>query len=628
VSVRIALATLVLLGCTTDVRPEADAPEPAARLTQRPDADAWRRRVLYFTVVDRFANGDVGNDQIYGDPDCNDASDPAGYQGGDLAGLRAHLDHIEDLGADALWVTPLYRGVPSRAGSNCGFPGYWIDFADPYQVELDPRYGTEAELDGLVTELHGRGMPLMLDMVVNHAGYDAELVTQRPDWFTDPATCWQQGPPEIYCPLAGLPDFDHRVPEVADYLEDVHVAWVRRFGFDAIRMDTVKHVEPWYFQRWNDRMRAERPELYIVGELLDEYSYDPFQPYLDAGFDGLFNFPLRRGLIETFAHGGSVDHAASRMHETFQRFGDRTGSLVNLLDNHDVPRFLEEIGSGVPAAEAQARYHLALTALLTLPGVPQIYYGNEVGMYGGADPDNRRFMPDWAFDAATRPGTRPGFVEAPDAVYDHIKRLLRIRRLTPALQDGSYVELARQGAPQNNNLWAYLRRDGDSAAVVVHNNGLFATAGAVSLSVGTAFADGTTLHDVLGHAGTFTVQNGSVSVALPGRTSAILRAPPTAPAIDVRFEVLADVGPGEVVHVTGTAAALGGWEVSDALPLTRRNCIGTTCAWTGRVALAEGAPVDWKLVTIDAAQAVRWENGGNRHLVPTPGRPARGRFRP
>lgn len=485
----------------------------------------WRDRVIYFVLVDRFRNASPGNDKLHGDAVCNDAQNAHAYQGGDLAGLRHSLDYIQELGADALWITPLYRGVPGMAGRNCGFPGYWADFSDPYVLELDPRFGTEAELQSLLTEVHKRDMPLMLDMVVNHAGYGSRLVKQHPDWFTDPRTCAMQGPADIYCSLAGLPDFDQRVPAVRDYLIDLHRIWLDRFPIDAIRMDTVKHVEPAYFAQWTSAMRAVRPGLYMIGELLDEGRFDLFDPYLAAGFDGLFNFPLRRALIETFARGSSVDLAAARMSETITRFGmARASTLVNLLDNHDVPRFLEEIPTGVSGKEAQGRYLLALSALLTLPGVPQIYYGNELGMYGGQDPQNRRFMPDWAFSAATRPGQRPGFLPEPDVIFEHVKKLLRIRRSLPALQHGSYQELWRQNGAANNNVWAYLRKETQSLALVVHNNGLLATDGAVPLEVAGVIPDGTVLSDALGEAGigALTVRAGRLLVTLPGRSTVIL----------------------------------------------------------------------------------------------------------
>lgn len=531
------LTLLTLLhGCTGSVEPMPPAGSPDGPPAAQTDmslppswttlpVSGWRDRVIYFVLLDRFRNASPGNDKQHGDAACNDSQNAHAYQGGDLAGLRHSLDYIQELGADALWITPLYRGVPSMAGRNCGFPGYWADFADPYVLDLDPRFGTEAEFQSLLNEVHGRGMPLMLDMVVNHAGYGSRLVKQHPDWFTDPRTCAMQGPADIYCSLAGLPDFDHRVPAVRSYLIDLHRVWLDRFPIDAIRMDTVKHVEPSYFAQWTAAMRITRPGLYMIGELLDEGRFDLFDTYLASGFDGLFNFPLRRALIETFAKGSSVDIAAARMSETITRFGmAQTSTLVNLLDNHDVPRFLEEIPAGVSGKEAQGRYLLALAALLTLPGVPQIYYGNELGMYGGQDPYNRRFMPDWAFSVASRPGQRPGFLPEPDMIFEHVKKLLRIRKSLPALQHGSYQELWRQNGPANNNVWAYLRKEPGSLALVVHNNGLLATDGAVPLEVTGVIPDGTVLVDALGAAGlgALTVQAGRLAVALPGRSTVIL----------------------------------------------------------------------------------------------------------
>lgn len=271
---------------------EAEEASRTAALVSRPDVNDWRRRVIYFVLVDRFRNGAPAYDRLHGDAVCNDPGNAHAYQGGDLVGLRRHLDYIEELGADSIWITPLYRGVESIAGMNCGFPGYWADFADPYELELDPRFGRPADFDGLIDEMHRRDMPLMLDMVVNHAGYNARLLRQHPAWFTDPSTCTSQGPADIFCSLAGLPDFDHRIPAVRDYLVDVHRQWLQRFDVDAIRMDTVKHVEPSYFATWTSAMREERPGMYMIGELLDEGSFHQFDRYLDAGFDGLFNFPL------------------------------------------------------------------------------------------------------------------------------------------------------------------------------------------------------------------------------------------------------------------------------------------------------------------------------------------------
>ncbi|MFN3197675.1 MAG: alpha-amylase family glycosyl hydrolase [Bradymonadia bacterium] len=623
----LCIALLCLWGCGAEHT--ASAPDPQEQteaerteaLVQSPEINDWRRRVIYFALVDRFANGDITNDRANGVAACNGDNIHI-YQGGDLAGLTGRLDYIRDLGASALWITPLYEGVDVKAGANCGFPGYWADFADPYELKLDGRFGRPDEFDTLIDVAHDEGLLVMLDMVVNHAGYEAQLVEQRPEWFTDPATCWQQGNPEIYCSLAGLPDFDHRRQDVRDYLVDLHQQWVRRFDFDGIRMDTVKHVEPGYFGNdWLPAMRAERPSLYIIGELLNEGSLDPLHPYLDAGFDGLFNFPLRRSLIDTFAKGGSVDISAGRMAETLNRFGaDQAGLMVNLLDNHDVPRFLEEMPWGLSGAESQQRYLLAMTALLTLPGVPQIYYGNEIGMYGGHDPHNRRFMPDWAFRAEGRAQSHSGYLPEPDVVFDYTRQLLAIRSQHPALALGRYRELWRQNGHHNANVWSYLRSEGEDQVVVAYNNGSRWTDGPLPVQVGDVFPDGTILDDVLGRAGAgpFVVRDGLLPLELPGRSAVILvpRRSPETPVemgvTTVHFEVEAHTYWGQSVYLTGSTAPLGGWDLNTARKMSPSDCQGTQCRWTLEMPLGAGGEVEFKFVKIDESLHVVWEHGANR----------------
>lgn len=501
--------------------------------------DDWQDRIIYFALLDRFENGNPDNDKSYGDAECNNAQDAHAYQGGDLAGLKQRMDAIAKLGANAIWVTPLYKGVPQKVGDNCGFPGYWAAFSDPYEFELDPRFGTAEEFDEVLTEAHARDIKVILDMVVNHAGYDAPVVEQRPEWFHDPKTSAQLGSPEVFAPLAGLPDFNHRNPEAAEYLLDLHKQWTERFKFDGIRMDTVKHVEPWYFRYWINGIKASRPDLFIFGELLDE-SYAGYGQYLDAGFAGLFNFPLRRSLIETFAKGGSVDLSASRAQEMISLFGQRQSRLfVTLLDNHDVPRFMEEFPDGMDPDVVHERYKLALTALLTLPGIPQLTYGNEVGMYGGADPDNRRMMPDWAFEPEFNEPDHAGFVKKPGVVWAHLQRLIELRRKLPSLARGDYEEICRQSDAKSPNVWAFVRtmeKPDAGTILVVFNNG-DKPVDPLRLPLRGHFTDGQTLRSIplafdkatgqLDESVQFyVVREGAIDVDLQERSALILEVPP------------------------------------------------------------------------------------------------------
>ena len=494
--------------------------------------DGWEDRIIYFVLLDRFENGNPGNDKSYGNPECNDPDDAHAYQGGDLVGLRQRIAAIEKLGANALWITPLYQGVPIKVGRNSGFPGYWAAFSDPYEFELDPRFGTAAEFDAVLEEARSRDIRTILDMVVNHAGYKAPLVTQRPEWFHDPKTSASLGDPEIFGSLAGLPDFNHRNPGAAAYLIDLHRRWVERFAFDGIRMDTVKHVEPWYFRDWIAAMHRARPQLFIFGELLDE-SYEKFPRYLETGFAGLFNFPLRRSLIETFAKGNSVDGAAGRVREMLSVFGQaQSRRLITLLDNHDVPRFMEEFPRGMTPEVVRERYQLALTALLTLPGIPQLTYGNEVGMYGGADPDNRRRMPEWAFTPPFDEPDHPGFVSRPGSVWAYLHRLIEIRKQMPALARGDYDEIWRQTDPKAPNVWAFVRSGAGEPVLVVINNG-DAGSGPLRLPLRGHFREGQELATVplefdsktgrlTDPTKNYQVQAGSIEVEVKARSAAIL----------------------------------------------------------------------------------------------------------
>ena len=498
--------------------------------------DAWQDRIIYFVLLDRFANGEPGNDRAHGEPGTNDAEDAHAYQGGDLAGLQQRLGAIAKLGANAVWVTPLYKGVPQKVGANCGFPGYWAAFEDPYVLELDPRFGTAEEFDAVLAAAHGRDIKVVLDMVVNHAGYDAPLVKQRPEWFHDRETSAKLGSLEIFAPLAGLPDFNHRNPEAAAYLLDLHQQWAERFDFDGIRMDTVKHVEPWYFRHWIGGMKESRPDLFIFGEILDE-SYAGYGQYLDAGFAGLFNFPLRRSLIDTFAKGGSVEASAARVREMISLFGQRQSRLmVTLLDNHDVPRFMEEFPAGMDPNVVHERYKLALTALLTLPGIPQLTYGNEVGMYGRADPDNRRMTPDWAFEPGFNEPDHAGFVTRPGVVWAHLQRMIELRRMLPALARGDFSEIWKPNDEKSPNVWAFVRTmpevDAGATVLVVLNNG-DAGSGALRLPVGEYFAEGELLRTIpvefdektgqlAETAQSHTVSEGAIEVELKGRSALLL----------------------------------------------------------------------------------------------------------
>ncbi len=507
----------------------ADANGDAATGTTA-DPNVWRPQVIYLTLTDRFFDGDPTNDAA-GAAGCFDKGNTSLFHGGDLAGIRQKIPYLRDLGVTAVWITPLYQQTPLRNGA-CGYHGYWADFADPDDGTIEPKMGTLADATGLVTDLHGAGMKLVLDMVVNHSGRNARILTQQPSWFHTAATCASLGDPKIYCSLNGLPDFTQENPLVAAYLTAISRGWVERVRPDGIRMDTAQHVPASYFAKsWNPAVRQAKGDLFTVGEVFDEGAYTNFLPELDAGFDSVFDFPLRRAFVDAIGRGGSLDLVADKVVSSIKTWGlIRALMKTSFLDNHDVPRFLTEAGAQTDLA---ARYGVALAALFTVPGIPQLYYGDELGALGAA-PDNRSDMPDWAWSAAGRAGAHAGYVGDPQSTFALTKSLIAIRAENAALSSGGYTEMWRPNGGATN-LYAFYRSWGASRILVVLHNDAgapapiaipFVSAGGIAQSDRAAWPEGTVLEDLL-HAGapaTLTVTGGKISIAPNGKIAGIYRA--------------------------------------------------------------------------------------------------------
>ena len=471
----------------------------------------WRAQVLYLVMPDRFRNGDPSNDDL-GSPGCFAPSDPQRFHGGDLEGIRQNIPYLAELGVTAVWTTPLYRQIGRQANGHCGYHGYWADYGDPYDDTIEPKLGMKADLLHLITDLHGANMRLVLDMVVNHTGDTAVLPTQHPDWFHDPITCQSLGDATVYCPLDHHPDFAQEKPAVAAYLSKVAAHWAA-YGIDGIRMDTAKHVPPAYFTNsFFPAVRGVNPDVFTVGEVFDEGSLDPAKPYLAAGFGSVFHFPLRRALVDGIAKAGSVDLVASAVQTGIAKVGAQKAlDLVIFADNHDVPRIANEPGFGVTESEIHRRLMLVYDLVFTLPGIPQLYAGDELGMYGGADPDNRRDLP------VTTPTTR-------GEVFARIQKLAALRKSVPAFAEGEYKEWWRQNGPANPNVYAFSRGTGNDARIVVVNAGAATT---THIPMG-LFPAGTKLVDELGDGAPANTElvGGRLAIALPTRSAAIYRRAP------------------------------------------------------------------------------------------------------
>ena len=433
-----ALLAALLAACA------AAAPKVSSRSPR-----AWSDDILYFVLVDRFADGDTTNDANV------DRKAKGAFHGGDLKGLIANLDEISSLGVTAIWVNPLVKNIEGHV-DGAGFPdwayhGYW---ADDF-TRLDPRFGTEEDLRKLVDACHARGIKVLLDVVYNHAGYDSR-------YLRDPKTRhWLRssivgdcGDDDLTSCLAGLPDFKTELPEVAKFLLDAQIGWAKRSGIDGFRLDTVKHVDHPFWQEHRKRARAELgPDFFLLGEVWggDADVLDPwFEPdELDAGFD--FSF---QGSVLGFVQGRGRTVAFNRYLEKRQKV--RRGHLLaHFLSSHDVTGALYQLKGDLEL------FRLAAALQFTTSGIPVVYYGEEVARLGGEWPENRSDMPWGARNLL--PGA--GLPRDDDLRRDY-QKLIAIRRAHPALSRGDHAGLSTDG-----DLYVFARRDvqsGDAVVVAVN----------------------------------------------------------------------------------------------------------------------------------------------------------------
>lgn len=418
-------------------------------------ATDWSDDILYFVLIDRFADGDSTNNRKV------ERGNPGGYHGGDLKGLAQHLDELADLGITALWINPVqkqitqsfYASAPAKLGipefRHGGFHGYWIDDF----TAMEPQFGSLDDLKHLVGEAHKRNIKVLLDVVYNHAGYGSSYESRR----TSDGQAWlrtAEGNCEVdavTCAVGGLPDFKTELPEVREYLLNANIALARQAGVDGFRLDTFKHIEAGF---WLEHRRRTRAELGNGFFLLAEYwggtasSLDPFfaQDEIDAGLD--FSF---KGSCEAFVNGRG--RAVAYGSYLASRHKVRKGYLLaHYLSSHDEPMALYNLSND------KAKFRICAAIQMTSAGMPVIYYGEEVARAGSEWPLNRTDMP-WG-DRDIWPGKGAARDEA---MREYYRVLLHIRRQHPSLRRGDYTLLS---GPQDSVL-AYVRHDTESSDSVI-----------------------------------------------------------------------------------------------------------------------------------------------------------------
>jgi len=427
-------------------------------LERRQPADGFRGLgeddALYLIMPDRFADGDLSNDPPPQAPGTYDRTKARAYHGGDLRGIRDHLPYLKDLGVTALWLNPIYHNDDASPQDYHGYGA--VDF-----YAVDAHFGTLREFQELVAAAHRLGIKIILDLVPNHTGPKHPWVANPPDerWLhgtpqhhltarspfpplTDPHSVPAQWRDVVEGWFAGLlPDLNQENPRVAEYLFENAVWWAEEAGLDGFRLDTFPYVSRAFWSEWHRQLLNLYPRLTTVGEV---WNADPtvtaFFVGGHAAFDGIdtrvstvFDFPLMYALRDVVVR----ERSASRLVEVLQRdwLYPHPERLVTFIGNHDTVRFSSEPGG------SKEKLKLAFSLLLTMRGIPQLYAGDEIGMPGGADPDNRRDFPGGFPGDARNAFTAAGRTADEQEIFAHIQSLLRLRREHPALRSGRHYHL-------------------------------------------------------------------------------------------------------------------------------------------------------------------------------------------
>ncbi|NUN13380.1 MAG: alpha-glucosidase C-terminal domain-containing protein [Myxococcales bacterium] len=444
----------------------------------------WAQSVLYFAFVDRFADGAPGPQA----PGCLPQGSSTTWLGGDWVGLKQKITdgYFSDLGVTALWITApadnpdgCYSGELQKSYS--AYHGY---FPQSF-TSVENRFGTMDDLRALVSAAHDRGIRILVDLVANHVFQDHPAVSQHPEWFfpyyqcgfdEKPVECWFQ---------PYLPDIDYTRDGAIEAFTDMALWWIREADLDGFRVDAVKHVHDNFMltlrHKINTLLGPSGVPFYLVGETFTGDWGGGFGPnetlikyYVQpAMLDGQFDFPLYWKIVRTYGRNEeSMESLGSYLVNISGYYGNNA-VMSNFLGNHDVARFTSHAaghigdvwGNGSKAqgfdnpppqptnSEPYHRLRAAFALMFAVNGIPLIYYGDEIGLAGAGDPDNRRMMTftDWSQEQQT--------------TYDYLGKLAAARADHSALWRGT-IQVLTSG---NDHAMAFAKVDKNSAVIVVTN---------------------------------------------------------------------------------------------------------------------------------------------------------------
>jgi glycosidase len=449
---------------------------------------SWHDAIIYSIMIDRFSDGDPTNTQPVQHPDLHKK---ANFYGGDLQGIinKMQEGYFDELGVNVLWLFPInqnpltaFQEYPEPKKYFTGYHGYWP--IDPKKVDF--RFGDLKIFKALVKKAHTRGMKVLLDFVANHVHQEHPFYVEHPEWFgtldlpdgRQNIRMWDEYRLTTWFDTF-LPSFDYVGSSKAlEVMTDNAIWWMKETGIDGFRQDAVKHIPNKFWRSLTRKIKEQVEEkenrsTFQIGETFG--SYELINSYVNNGqLNAQFNFNLYDVALQVFLNPeANFQVLEIEMRKTFDTYG-QNHLMGNLMDSHDKPRFmayadgdisltstnLDELAwSNPPQVDHSESYKKALlymAYMLTIPGIPVVYYGDEIGMTGSTDPDNRRPM---------RFGDDLNDDEK--QMLKNIKEVIHLRKNYSALRYGDFMTLLA-----NDDIFAFVRSDLNERLLVILNKDL------------------------------------------------------------------------------------------------------------------------------------------------------------
>jgi glycosidase len=482
--------------------------------------------VVYLIMTDRFSDGDASNNNPKNAPQsANDRQNPRAWHGGDFQGVIDKLPYLKELGVTAIWLTPWYDN-PNEANECdkpwCPYTNYHGYHAIDYYSTED-HFGTLADLQRMIREAHKQGIKVIQDQVANHVGVQHAWAKNAPldNWFSQ----FSQNSfnnSVLLSPNAStseknnllqgwfnefLPDLNQNEPEVSRYEIQNALWWIAITGIDGVRQDTIQYMPRPFIRDWSLAIKKQYPKFYLVGEVFERDSAQTaFFQGGKTGWDGIdtnlpsvFDFKLWETSQEVFT--GKKPARALRDVLKYDGLYPNVNNVTTLTNNHDTDRFMSLKGATLEGAMLHTAF------ILSTRGIPQLYYGEEIAMTGGHDPDNRKdFTGGWREDKINK-FTKAGRTADEQIMFEWTQRWILLRNENKSLQKGKTIDLF-----YDNDVYIFARKFARETFVIIFNNSDEPKRSLILPALSVEAADGSRVEPRIGIAGVSYVKDGKFAV--------------------------------------------------------------------------------------------------------------------